>query len=134
MNGPHFHRMSKFCSLKDSALQELQHTCKEDGTLSQIIVRLRKKYSTFEKDNALLLQQTKRIYYTFVAFFMHTIYIYEARLYLCMFCVSSLFINPWCACAQQGYCSCHVCVYMCKCVCVCLFVVFCHHTHLDPDK
>ena len=28
---------------------------------------------------------------------------------------------------SEGYCSCPVCVY------VCLFVVFCHHAHLDPE-
>ena len=30
---------------------------------------------------------------------------------------------------SEGYCSCTVCL----CVCVCLFVVFCHHAHLDPE-
>ena len=28
---------------------------------------------------------------------------------------------------SEGYCSCPVCL------CVCLFVVFCHHAHLDPE-
>ena len=25
-----------------------------------------------------------------------------------------------------------MCVYVCVWVCVCLFVVFCHHAHVDP--
>ena len=28
---------------------------------------------------------------------------------------------------SKGYCSCPMCMY------VCLFVVFCHHAHLDPE-
>ena len=54
-------------------------------------------------------------------------------------------INPWHACTARVtvvvpcvcVCVC-VCVYLCVCVCVCvclsvcLFVVFCHHAHLDP--
>ena len=42
-----------------------------------------------------------------------------------------MIINPRRACAQRGLllCSCPVCV----CVYVCLFVVFCHHAHLDPE-
>ena len=33
-----------------------------------------------------------------------------------------------------SYCSCPVCVcvFVCVCECMCLFVVFCHHAHLDP--
>ena len=34
---------------------------------------------------------------------------------------------------SEGYCSCPVCLCVCVCVCVCLFVVFCHHAHLDPE-
>ena len=39
-------------------------------------------------------------------------------------------INPRRACAQRGL---QLLSRVFVCVCVCLFVVFCHHAHLDPE-
>ena len=48
--------------------------------------------------------------------------------------ISFLAINPRHACAARVtvvvLCVCGRCV--CVCLCVCLFVVFCHHAHIDP--